>query len=318
MSSTSQDQILASIRVPSAQARFTNWGLTHTCLPAEVYEPESESHCQLVLEHAKRLRKRLRAVGVGHSPSDLACTKDIMIRMTKLNAVLEVLMLLAVHFSANFHFAFFQVDTENRVVVAQGGILLSDLHDRLAEKHLAMSSLGSISDQTIAGVIATATHGSGVHFGVISTQVVSLTLLLADGSLQTCSREENQDLFLASLCGLGATGLILRVQLRVEPAFRLKEINRNIGFQDLVMRLDEHMRMAEHVKFWWYPAKDIIRASYYNRTQEASLPSFVAFFSFPLTLVISPRSLLVVGCGTPSLGIMSSSLRYSSHDTSSL
>lgn len=86
--------LLQPIRVPKAKTRFTNWGLTYTCLPAEVYEPQSEYHCQLVLEHAKRQRKKLRAVGVGHSPSDLACTNDFMIRMTKLNKVLEVSTLL--------------------------------------------------------------------------------------------------------------------------------------------------------------------------------------------------------------------------------
>ena len=95
MSSTGDHlSILASITVPRNQARFTNWGLTHTCLPAEVYEPQFEGHCRQVLEHAKRQRKRLRAVGVGHSPSDLACTPDFMIRMTKLNNILEVFMLL--------------------------------------------------------------------------------------------------------------------------------------------------------------------------------------------------------------------------------
>lgn len=85
---------------------------------------------------------------------------------------------------------------------------------------------------------------------------------------------KNKDLFLATLCGLGATGLILTVQLKVEPAFRLKEVNRNLRFQDVVMKLDEQVRKAEHVKLWWYPAMDIIRASYYDRTKEASMHTY--------------------------------------------
>lgn len=181
-----------------------------------------------------------------------------------------------------------------------------------------MSCLGSISDLTLAGVITTATHGSGLHFGVIATAVVSLTLLLADGSCQTCSRKENEDLFMASLCGLGASGIILRVQLQVEPAFRLKEVNRNLGFQEIVTRLDEHVRNSEHVKFWWYPAKDVIRASYYNRTHEASC----RFCPFPLSyrsFRVSPKTLLsIAGCGTPSLGFISSNCYCSSAVISSL
>jgi L-gulonolactone oxidase len=69
------------------------------------------------------------------------------------------------------------------------------------------------------------------------------------------------------------------VQLQVERAFRLKEVNRNLGFHDVLAQLDKHVRSAQHVKFWWYPAKDIIRASYYDQTNEAS-----RFFRFPLSL----------------------------------
>jgi len=81
---------LAPITVPRNKARFTNWGRSYTCLPAAVFEPENEYHCELVLELGKRQRKTVRAVGVGHSPSDLACTTEFMIRMTKMNRVLEV------------------------------------------------------------------------------------------------------------------------------------------------------------------------------------------------------------------------------------
>ena len=65
-----------------------------------------------------------------------------------------------------------------------------------------MTCIGSISDQTLAGVVTTASHGSGLHFGVMSTQVMALTLLRADGSRIACSRNDHPDLFLATLCGL--------------------------------------------------------------------------------------------------------------------
>ena len=67
-----------------------NWGRTYACTPLAVFEPESEYHCELVLELARRKRKTVRTVGLGHSPSDLACTTDYMLRLHKLNRVLEV------------------------------------------------------------------------------------------------------------------------------------------------------------------------------------------------------------------------------------
>lgn len=84
--------VLEPVTVPrsSPTSRFTNWGLSYSCTPAAIFEPEHEFQCEYVLELAKREGKTVRAVGVGHSPSDLACTKEFMIRMTKLNHILEV------------------------------------------------------------------------------------------------------------------------------------------------------------------------------------------------------------------------------------
>ncbi len=131
-----------------------------------------------------------------------------------------------------------------------------------------MINVGSISDQTLAGVVTTATHATGVHFQVISTHVLSLTLLLADGSRVRCSREERADLFIASLCGLGSTGLILQIKLKVSPAFRLKETQESVPFARVVQNIDAIAHAAEHVRLWWFPQADVVRVSSADRTDE--------------------------------------------------
>ncbi|PPQ68980.1 hypothetical protein CVT25_009165 [Psilocybe cyanescens] len=246
--------LLEPITVSKDNVRFTNWGQTFVCTPSSIFEPENEFQCELVLELARREGKTLRVAGVGHSPSDLACTNEFMLRTTKLNRVLEV-------------------NTEKRYVVAQGGITLNDLHAQLDKNNLAMINLGSISEQSLAGVVTTATHGSGMAYGVISTNVMALSLLLADGSRITCSRNEHADLFLASICGLGTTGIILSIQLEVEPAYRLKELQQSLPFDDVVQNLDKIAHSAEHVRLWWYPSNGTIRCSYANRTDEPKKPA---------------------------------------------
>ena len=67
-----------------------NWGGTYACTPLAIYEPETETQCALILELARREKKHVRFAGVGHSPSDLACTTEYMLRTTRLNKVLEV------------------------------------------------------------------------------------------------------------------------------------------------------------------------------------------------------------------------------------
>lgn len=145
---------------------------------------------------------------------------------------------------------------------------LSALHAALASHGLAMINLGSISDQTLAGVVTTATHGTGMHFKVISTHVLALTLLLADGSIVRCSRAERPELFTASLCGLGATGLMLDITLEVGPAFRLKEKQESVPFGDVIRDVDAIANSAEHVRLWWFPQADVVRVSTANRTDE--------------------------------------------------
>lgn len=101
---------------------------------------------------AKKLNKPLKAFGSGHSPSDLACSPGFMINIDKMNNLLNV-------------------DTKNYTATVEAGMSLHKLHVVLRENGLALSNLGSISDQSIAGVMATATHGTGAHFGCLSTMV---------------------------------------------------------------------------------------------------------------------------------------------------
>lgn len=84
--------LLRPITVPASdpRARFVNWGLSYECTPLSVFEPTTEYQCELILELARREGKAVRAAGVGHSPSDLACTSGFMLRTEKLDKIIEV------------------------------------------------------------------------------------------------------------------------------------------------------------------------------------------------------------------------------------
>lgn len=163
------------------------------------------------------------------------------------------------------------MDTEKNFVVVDGGIRLDDLQKHLAPYNLAMRNLGSISTQAMGGVITTATHGTGITFKVLGDDVLSLSLLLADGTLVFCSRSENRELFLATLCGLGTTGLVVSVQLQVEPAFRLRERQETRGFDEVIDDLDSIVHGAQHVRLWWYPQSRTVRVSSAERTFDVSI-----------------------------------------------
>jgi L-gulonolactone oxidase len=161
-----------------------------------------------------------------------------------------------------------QVDVEKCFVVAEAGITLVDLQEQIARSGLAMHNLGSISTQALGGVISTATHGTGIKFKVLPGDVMALTILLASGELVACSREERSELFFATLSGLGCTGLIVTAQLSVEPAFRLREVQETVPFDDVVDDLDVMVTKSEHVRLWWYPQSRAVRVSSADRTTQ--------------------------------------------------
>lgn len=149
-----------------------------------------------------------------------------------------------------------------------------------------MPNIGSISDQTLGGLISTASHGSGITFPVISKHVRSLTLCLPlpGAPLVKVSPYEDEALFKASLCGLGATGLLLEIEIEVEDAFRLREIKESfpINFDNL----DTIRKSAEHVRVWWYPDGAGMVVGRADRVYEKARPTYdplAHFFGFHVT-----------------------------------
>lgn len=96
LSTQSLYDALDEVTVPasSPRASFANWAKTYVCDPLAIFEPRTVHQCALILELARREGKTVRAVGVGHSPSDLACTNEYMLRTTKLDKITKVSLFL--------------------------------------------------------------------------------------------------------------------------------------------------------------------------------------------------------------------------------
>lgn len=80
---------------------------------------------------------------------------------------------------------------------------------------------------------------------------------------------------MASLCGLGSTGLLISVTLQVEPAFRLKEVGDTIGLDETIRDFDELAGSGEHVRMWWFPQTNKVRLYVSDRTIEVRWAPFV-------------------------------------------
>jgi len=156
------------------------------------------------------------------------------------------------------------IDRDAMTVRVQAGIRVHDLNTALDREDLALPILGSVSAQSVAGMISTGTHGSSLHHGNLASLVTALRLVTADGTvLELGPRDEYLP---AARVGLGALGIITEVTLKVVPAFRLRETLVPTpwlkGRKALIATAREH----EFSKVWWIPHADVLQVFTYERT----------------------------------------------------
>src|SRR5690606_2462904 len=116
------------------------------------------------------------------------------------------------------------VDAARGRVTLLAGTRLHRIPRLLAPYGLAMENLGDIDRQSISGALATGTHGTGIGFGGLSTQVVGVTLVTAAGEFMRIDEETNSELLPAVVIGLGALGIVVEVTLQCVPAFVMHAI----------------------------------------------------------------------------------------------
>ena len=203
-----------------------------TCDPLRRYSPESLAELAEIVVEAERVGATVRAVGSGHSWSDAALTAGFLVEPKGLARPLELETELLRD----------AVDPD-RLVRVGSGMRVRELNAHLAGRGLALSQMGGYDAQTIAGVISTSTHGSGIGLGPFPDFVRSLDLVASGGAVhriepadgptdpQAFARRHSdrrlvQDdrVFDAALVGIGCMGLVHSVVLEVSPAYWLTEV----------------------------------------------------------------------------------------------
>jgi hypothetical protein len=175
---------------------------------------------------------QVRAVGSGHSWSDVALTSGFLIETHGLHRELPVDCVRD------------GVDT-TFLVRTEAGVRLKELNQRLERNDppLALSNMGGWDAQTVAGVMSTSTHGSGIRLGPLCDQAVSIDVVGSGGRIYRVERavdgptdpekfaaehpdwelKRDDDWFNSVLVSMGCLGIIYAVTLAVEPFYYLTE-----------------------------------------------------------------------------------------------
>ena len=154
---------------------WSNWSGSQTSLPSLRLAPGSEDE---LIDMVKQSTQPIRCVGAGHSFNGLVPTDDTLMTLARLRGVESVI-----------------ADTQEANIWA--GTRLLEVGEPLWDQDLAIINMPDIDVQSLAGAIATSTHGTGKQLGSISSTVTSMRMVTAAGEMVECSAEQNSDLFQA-------------------------------------------------------------------------------------------------------------------------
>jgi xylitol oxidase len=178
-----------------------------------MYAPKTVAEVQ----EAVRKCTTVRALGSRHSFNTIADSFTSQISLQHLDSM--------------------EVDAKAQTVTVGAGVRYGTLAPWLDAKGFAVHNLASLPHITVAGAIATATHGSGVKNGNLSTAVRALEIVKANGEIVTISHEHPH--FHGAVVSLGAVGIVTKVTLAVQPRFDMTQIvYRNLSMDQLEHNLE--------------------------------------------------------------------------------
>lgn len=195
------------------------WSGTHTFRASEIVYPRSVEEAADALRCARDRGRRVRGLGTRHSFNDVADTDGTLISMIR--AVAPPVL----------------TDAGSGVRVAAGSSY-GALATWLESQGHALRNMGSLPHISVAGAISTGTHGSGDRNGVLATSVRRLTWLDALGGEHTATRGDAG--FDGLVVALGAYGLLVEVELDIEPTYRVRQdVYRGVAWDALASDLDQ-------------------------------------------------------------------------------
>lgn len=203
-----------------------NWSGTVSFQDSNFAEPTSIGELQEIILVSPKVRAR----GSAHCFNAIADTTAVAISLAKLSRQIEI-------------------NKENQTVHVPAGMKYGELAVALHERGWAIHNMASLPHISVAGAIATATHGSGVGNGNLATAVRSLEVVLPDGSLKRVTKGEPN--FEGYVVGLGLTGIVINLDLAIEPTFNISQtVYRGMSRESYATNLDQIMSLAYSVSYF--------------------------------------------------------------------
>lgn len=243
--------------LPSMQTAVEerNWAGNLLYQAQAIERPASIAQAQEIVAAAPKIR----ALGSRHSFNRVADTDGILLSLEDVDPDISV-------------------DAEARTVTVTGGVRYGTLAAELERQGFALHNLASLPHISIAGAIATATHGSGDGNGNLATAVAGVEVLCADGSLKTVTRGSSTE-FDGAVVALGALGIVTKVTLDIEPSFAVRQdVFEHLAWDEVLANFDAVTSSAYSVSlFTDWRGDTVPQAWLKSRVDGGGVPSSTFF-----------------------------------------
>ncbi|MEM9776893.1 MAG: D-arabinono-1,4-lactone oxidase [Chloroflexota bacterium] len=231
---------------------FSNWSGNLQFTPQSVNYPDSIEAIVALVDEARLASKRVRLVGSGHSWMPLIETEDVLVSLDHWQGVEAV-------------------DHDQQTAVVRAGTKLSRLGQELFEHGVALANMGDIDVQSIAGAFFTGTHGTGTEHQILSSQLVAVTLVTADGQVLEWNEQDHPDEMNAVRVSFGALGIVVKMEVKVQPAFKLEELQYRQPLDQVFSNLETFKQSNRHFEFFWFPQTENVVIKRVNVTDRPVL-----------------------------------------------
>ena len=222
------DKSVAPPSESKAAARLRNWAGNLEYSTENVVYPESVEQAQAFVRKADKMR----ALGSQHCFNRIADSPHQLLSTKNLNKVISL-------------------DPDKKTVTVEAGIRYGTLGEYLHEKGYALHNLASLPHISVAGSVATATHGSGMKNGNLATAVSGIEFVTAAGDVVTLSKEKDGDQFLGAVVGLGGLGVVTKVTLNIQPSYQVRQlVYENLPFGELEKNFEAIMSSGYSVSLF--------------------------------------------------------------------
>jgi len=208
--------LLSPLCAWASGGKLTNWAGNIEYSTDQVAAMNSVAHVtSFVKKHDK-----FKVLGTRHCFNRIADSKDEFLSVKPMDAVVVL-------------------DPKARTVTLGAGMSYGQLAPYLHSRGFALHNLASLPHISVAGACSTATHGSGVKNGNLSTAVTALEIVTPAGDIVKLSREHDGETFRGAVVGLGALGVITKVTLNVQPTYMMRQyVYEDLPFSELKDNFD--------------------------------------------------------------------------------